>query len=456
MSRVGEGGLEPPRPFGHRNLNPARLPIPPLARVEGSGQRAVLAGYRAGRVAGPGYAYSAPPMGLKGFERRLERMVEGVFARAFRSGLRPVELGRRLVREMDDNRSVDVRGRTVVPNHFTVAAVARRPRPSSPTSHETLGRELADAAREHARDEGYTFLGPGRGRARSRTARMRTGAFQIDARDEGGRRAARAPGRSCCPTGDRVALGEHVRHHRPPARVQHRARRPQREPAPRRDPAARAAGSSSSTSAPPTAPGSTASGSSEQRAARRRRDRRSATPASRFEETLGRQPPAVSEQLLTILKLCLLALLYLFFFRVLRAVWAEVSTAQRPPRRSTPGGRGHRRSATTATKRPGGAAQAGAQPTELIVVEPPDQAGPPLPAGRRAHRRPGRGLPDHRRRHLRLPAPRPRLPSATASCFVEDLGSTNGTYLNRAQGAGPDGDAPGRPAPGGQHRAGGR
>ena len=30
---VGEGGLEPPRPFGHRNLNPARLPIPPLARA---------------------------------------------------------------------------------------------------------------------------------------------------------------------------------------------------------------------------------------------------------------------------------------------------------------------------------------------------------------------------------------------------------------------------------------
>jgi hypothetical protein len=35
---------------------------------------------------------------------------------------------------------------------------------------------------------------------------------------------------------------------------------------------------------------------------------------------------AVSEQLLTILKLCLLALLYLFFFRVLRAVWAELRT----------------------------------------------------------------------------------------------------------------------------------
>ena len=34
---VGEGGLEPPHPFGHRNLNPPRLPIPPLARVEESG-----------------------------------------------------------------------------------------------------------------------------------------------------------------------------------------------------------------------------------------------------------------------------------------------------------------------------------------------------------------------------------------------------------------------------------
>src|SRR5579884_1540237 len=44
---VGEGGLEPPRPCGHRNLNPARLPIPPLARVEPSGYR-----FR-GRVPGP-------------------------------------------------------------------------------------------------------------------------------------------------------------------------------------------------------------------------------------------------------------------------------------------------------------------------------------------------------------------------------------------------------------------
>jgi hypothetical protein len=98
-------------------------------------------------------------MGLQSLERSLERMVEGVFARAFRSKLRPIELGRRMVRDMDANRTVDVQGRLVVPNSFAFAL--------SPDDHqqfteirEALIRELADAAREYARDEGYTFMGP--------------------------------------------------------------------------------------------------------------------------------------------------------------------------------------------------------------------------------------------------------------------------------------------------------
>ena len=49
-------------------------------------------------------------MGLQQFERRLERLVEGAFAKAFRSGLQPVELGRRLTREMDLQRTVGVNG----------------------------------------------------------------------------------------------------------------------------------------------------------------------------------------------------------------------------------------------------------------------------------------------------------------------------------------------------------
>ena len=96
-------------------------------------------------------------MGLHQFERRLERLVEGVFARASKSGLEPVELARRLTRHMDAERSLGVKG-TVVPNHFTFAL--------APADHErfavygdALPNQLAEAAREHARDEGYTFLG---------------------------------------------------------------------------------------------------------------------------------------------------------------------------------------------------------------------------------------------------------------------------------------------------------
>jgi hypothetical protein len=144
-------------------------------------------------------------MGLKGFERRLERAVEGGFARLFRSGLKPVELGRKLTREMDDNRTVDVRGRTVVPNHFTVEL--------SGTDHEafaeiaeTLERELAEAAREHARDEGYAFLGPVHVDLQVADD-LRTGSFALTARMRPGEGGTGA-GSLVLPTGDRVPLGE--------------------------------------------------------------------------------------------------------------------------------------------------------------------------------------------------------------------------------------------------------
>jgi len=97
-------------------------------------------------------------MGLQQFERRLERLFEGVFAKAFRSGLEPVELGRRLVRQMDRDRRVGPSGRPVAPNAFSYRL--------SPADHErfasfeaALCDELAEAAREHARSEGYGFLG---------------------------------------------------------------------------------------------------------------------------------------------------------------------------------------------------------------------------------------------------------------------------------------------------------
>jgi hypothetical protein len=102
-------------------------------------------------------AGSIRDVGLHGFERRLEALVEGVFSRAFRSGLQPVEIGRRLAREMDDRRTVGVHG-LIAPNSFRVR-LSDPDRARFEAFETTLLRELADAARAHAREEGYGFLG---------------------------------------------------------------------------------------------------------------------------------------------------------------------------------------------------------------------------------------------------------------------------------------------------------
>jgi hypothetical protein len=146
-------------------------------------------------------------MGIRGFERRLERLVEGAFARAFKSGLRPVELGRRLVREMDDNRSVSVRGGTLVPNSFAVSLSASDLEQFEGVQ-DSLARELADAAREHARDEGYSFMGPVEVTIQG-DDRLHTGAFAITGRLVEGLGGSGA-GSLVLPTGDRFSLTESI------------------------------------------------------------------------------------------------------------------------------------------------------------------------------------------------------------------------------------------------------
>ena len=82
-------------------------------------------------------------MGLQAFERRLERLVEGVFTKAFRSGLQPLEIGRRLVKELDAGRTVGVHG-VVAPNHFTVV-LSPADYERFATFRDALASELADA-----------------------------------------------------------------------------------------------------------------------------------------------------------------------------------------------------------------------------------------------------------------------------------------------------------------------
>lgn len=146
-------------------------------------------------------------MGLGNFESRLERMVEGVFSRVFRSGVRPVELGRRLVREMDLKRSIGVRGTTVAPNHFVIR-LSESDREQLEPMHESLVRELRDAARGHARDESYGFVGPVAVEIVADPS-LHTGVFAISARmleHVGGR----VLGVLELPTGQRVVLGEFI------------------------------------------------------------------------------------------------------------------------------------------------------------------------------------------------------------------------------------------------------
>jgi hypothetical protein len=142
-------------------------------------------------------------MGLQSIEDGLERMVEGVFSRAFRSSLRPIELGRRMVREMDGQRTVDVNGKVAVPNQF-LFTLSPKDRDQFATIEEALVRELADAARQYAKDEGYHFLGPVQVKLTDR-AELRSGRFELVARmkETGGGRGA---GSVLLASGERLTL----------------------------------------------------------------------------------------------------------------------------------------------------------------------------------------------------------------------------------------------------------
>ena len=143
-------------------------------------------------------------MGLQSLERRLERMVEGVF-RGSRSAIRPIELGRRVVRTMDDQRSVDVKGRRVVPNDFTVY-LSERDLQSFDEIRDVLTAELVEAAREYAREEGYHFMGPVRVQL-AVDPELRGGRFEVLAQLKQARSGAGA-GSLVMPSGQRVSLGD--------------------------------------------------------------------------------------------------------------------------------------------------------------------------------------------------------------------------------------------------------
>jgi hypothetical protein len=95
---------------------------------------------------------------LRSIESKIEGLFEGVFGRAFRTHVQPVELARKLAKEMDEHRSVSV-SRVYVPNEFTVY-LSPADRQQFVSYEGSLVGELQEYLAEHARREGYDLLTP--------------------------------------------------------------------------------------------------------------------------------------------------------------------------------------------------------------------------------------------------------------------------------------------------------
>ncbi|MCW2779265.1 MAG: domain containing protein [Frankiales bacterium] len=114
---------------------------------------------------------------LQRFERRLEGLVEGAFARTFGGVVQPVELAAALQREAQANKAVVGHGRVLVPNAYLVEL--------SPSDGErlqefgpALTRELATVLTEHAAEQGWSFVGPVTV-AFSRNDSVKNGVFRV-------------------------------------------------------------------------------------------------------------------------------------------------------------------------------------------------------------------------------------------------------------------------------------
>jgi hypothetical protein len=93
---------------------------------------------------------------LRTIESKIESLFEGVFGRAFRTHVQPVELARKLAKEMDDHRMVSV-SRVYAPNEYAVY-LSPNDREQFESYEESLVTELQDYLAEHARRETYVLL----------------------------------------------------------------------------------------------------------------------------------------------------------------------------------------------------------------------------------------------------------------------------------------------------------
>ncbi|SFD23232.1 FhaA domain-containing protein [Streptomyces aidingensis] len=135
---------------------------------------------------------------LKRFEQRLEGLVNGTFAKVFKSEVQPVEIAGALQRECDNNATIWNRERTVVPNDFIVELSAGDYDRLAPYAQQ-LGDELAGMVRDYAKQQRYTFMGQITVRL-EKSPGLDTGLYRVRSRtvaasSAAGQAPAPAPGR---------------------------------------------------------------------------------------------------------------------------------------------------------------------------------------------------------------------------------------------------------------------
>lgn len=97
--------------------------------------------------------------GLQRLEHRLEQMISGAFAKAFRSAVQPVEISAALQRECDNNAQILSRDRRLVPNDFHVELAGTDLERLAPYD-SALAEEMRTQLAAYADQQGYTFPGP--------------------------------------------------------------------------------------------------------------------------------------------------------------------------------------------------------------------------------------------------------------------------------------------------------
>mgnify|MGYP001330860286 FL=1 len=117
-------------------------------------------------------------MVLKRIEQKLEKIVEGTFTRVFPSSVKPIELGKRIRRVLEDKKTIGVQGQIIIPNRYVIS-LSPKDLENIESIQESIQREISSSIRDHANDENYHFQGTLTVEIFSNSS-LKTGSIEVD------------------------------------------------------------------------------------------------------------------------------------------------------------------------------------------------------------------------------------------------------------------------------------